>query len=174
MTGRTMTIPSTEELAAFWQRLGKKRQAVCCWDVEDGQRLDSLTGALESFGCLAMRDEAGQIFQLGWLRPLWPGSATAMAHFASAGTRGQALGSWPGFADFARQRGFALLLAFLPQPFRHARALARECGFEPCCVMPRAAWLASHKRLVDAELLSIRIACPRVSMRGMQARLQGA
>lgn len=157
MTGRKMTIPSTEELARFWARLGKKRQAVCAWDMEEGQRLDFLTGTLESFGCQTFRDESGEIFLLAWIRPLWIGSATGMAHFASTGTRDQALGCWPGFLDFARRQGFAMLLAYLPLCFRHARAFSRELGFEACCALPGAAWLASQKRLVDAELLSMEI-----------------
>ncbi len=157
MSGRTKMRPSTEEMAAFWARLGPKRQAVCAWDMKPGERLAALARAIDVYGGFGCRDEDGEIFLLAWAQPLLPFSATGHAHFANAGTREQALACWPLFADYARELGFEMLLALLPVCFRHARAFAKVCGFEPCRVLPRAAWLAGSRRLVDAELLSVRI-----------------
>lgn len=153
MSGRTMTNLSTEEIARFWARLGPKRQAVCAWDVEEGQRLQELTEALESFGCLPFRGEDGEIYLLAWIRPLGPEAATGLIHFANAGTRDEALTCWPAVRDYARRLGFTCLLAWLPVCFRHARAFARDIGFRNCCRLPRAAWLASRGRCGDAEML---------------------
>lgn len=157
MTGRTMTNPSFNEIARLWARLGPKRQSVCAWDVEAGQRQEELVRALSVCHCFSGSDEDGEIYLLAWIRPLSSGSATGMVHFANAGTRDQAFVCWPCFEEFARHQGFALLLAFLPYCFRHARAFARDCGFKRCCVMPKSAWLADRGRLVDAELLAMEI-----------------
>lgn len=44
------------------------------------------------------------------------------------------------------------LIGITPKPFRHAWKFALESGFERIGILPRACWVASHNRMVDAVL----------------------
>lgn len=143
----------------LWDALGRGRvRDALLWDVEPqdrreffGMSLHRATLAGVAFGRTS--DLAG----LAWVIPLLGGGSGSggcgVIHIGMVEQRYR-MDICTAFLEQARGH-FASLLALVPVPYRHIRALARELGFVDMGRVFRACCLAGRGRLVDGVFLKL-------------------
>ena len=140
------------DAAAIWATLCRWGVArAMLWDVAEAQRERLFADVLAAAEVYEAR-RGEETVAYAWLVPVAPDVPVAMAHFCG--------GSYDETLDAGRQlcellRGYGLytsLLGVIPWPYRHARRLVRELGFQEMRV-PGMCNLPSRGRVVAGALV---------------------
>lgn len=125
---------------------------VMLWDMPREERRDALHCALKGADVYVALP-GGVVVACAWTRPVLPGTRVGMAHFCGV-TRRETLEAGRLFlAGPALKERYDALLGLIPAPYRHARSLARELGFDERLI-PGLCRLADTGRLTDGALLT--------------------
>ena len=118
------------DAAAIWAQLCRWRVArAMLWDVAESQRKGVFSSVLDVADFYAARS-GGIPVAYAWLVPVSPDIPVATAHFCGR-SYDETLSAGRGLLSLLQDGGqYRSLLGVIPWPYRHARRLVRELGFQ--------------------------------------------
>lgn len=137
----------------LWQALTPQRRLYMVWDSGHLHGPDTLARfvGLASQAVAAWVND--QFLGISWVIPLAPKSRCGLIHLGCTGPRWQAEAIGRVWIRDVLPDYFDCLLAFLPVPFRHIRAMIQDMGFREISLIPGGACLTMRgDRIVDALL----------------------
>lgn len=118
------------DAVAIWAQLCRWGVArAMLWDVEESQRQNIFSSVLDVAAFYAARS-GGIPVAYAWLVPVSPDIPVATAHFCGR-SYDETLAAGRGLVSLLQAEGhYRSLLGVIPWPYRHARRLVRELGFQ--------------------------------------------
>lgn len=137
----------------LWFDLTAQRRRYMVWDsgAKHGPHTLAKFVALANTACAAWVND--EFLGIAWVIPLAQGSRCGLIHMACTGPRWQAEAIGNAWFKDVLPKFYDSLLAFLPLPFRHIRAMAEDMGFKQVTTIPGGACLTMRgNRIVKAVL----------------------
>lgn len=138
----------------FYNRLSLKQRNAILWDMEGMSKRSLFHKAIHDSAYVGLLFEGPYVMGIAWVNPVARLSRCANIHFSFA-TNDFAFVEAAGKQCLAGlTRYYDCLIGFMPAMYFGARRVAALLGFREVARLPKACYLARHKRYCDGTIVT--------------------